>query len=72
MGFSPQGGIWDKSLLHMGRLFHEIFPHFHYFHVFFKLGRIFVAIATKDRRYSDEYDFFKLDRIFVANTHVLQ
>jgi hypothetical protein len=57
------------SLLHMGGLFHEIFPRFHYFHVFFKLGTIIVAIATKVHRYSDEYC---LPQKAPANTRGLQ
>jgi len=37
------------SLLDMGGLFHEKFPRFHYFHIFFKQGRIFIDIAMKVR-----------------------
>jgi hypothetical protein len=47
--------VVDYPLLHMGGLFHKIFPHFHYIHFFFKLGGIFVAISMKVRRYSDAY-----------------
>ena len=55
-----------ESLLHMSKLFHKMFPCFHYFHVFFLnragfssiLPRKFVDIATNR--------FFNLVKIFVA------
>jgi hypothetical protein len=57
------------SLVHMGRLFHKIFPRFQYFHFYFKLGGIFVAISTKVRRYSENYC---IPQKTSANTHGLQ
>jgi hypothetical protein len=59
----------SRPLLNMDKLFHKNFPCFHYFHFFFKLVGIFIAISMKVRRYSD---YYFLPQKTSANTRGLQ